>query len=156
MMNVWLRAVSMPDMTPIDASDLTIKDRSSAGNVSEEQLLRGIDSMSEAQLDQLPLGTIQLDANGNILKYNNYEERLARTRKINVVGKNFFTEVAPCTNVQEFFGRFKKGVQARNMHEKFRHHFSFKHNPLDVTITLFYSDITNSIWVFVRPLDPSR
>lgn len=155
-MNAVLPAASMPCMTPIDASDLTVQDSSSTGNVSEEQLLRRVDSMSETQLDQLPLGTIQLDANGNILKYNNYEERLARTRKINVVGKNFFTEVAPCTNVQEFFGRFKKGVQARNMHEKFRYHFSFKHNPLDVTITLFYSDITETIWVFVRPLDSSR
>jgi hypothetical protein len=35
---------------------------------------------------------------------------------------------------------------------KFRYHFALKQNPVDVTATLFYNDITKSTWVFVRPV----
>ena len=111
-----------------------------------------IDEMPEKDIDQLPFGAIQLDTNGRVLKYNDFESRLAGVKKVNAVGKNFFTEVAPCTNVKEFYGRFRTGVDKGVLHEKFRYHFSFKKNPIDVTVTLFYSDITKSIWVFVRPV----
>jgi photoactive yellow protein len=110
------------------------------------------DDMPEAELDKLPFGAIQLDIKGNVLKYNDYESRLANVRKDTALGKNFFTEVAPCTNVKEFYGRFKAGVEKGVLHEKFRYHFSFKKNPMDVTVTLFYSDVTKSVWVFVRPV----
>ncbi len=110
------------------------------------------DEMPEEELDRLPFGAIQLDTTGKILKYNNYESRLAGEEKNTAVGKNFFTEVAPCTNVKEFYGRFKAGVEKKDLHEKFRYHFSFKKNPVDVTVTLFYSDVTKSVWVFVRPV----
>jgi photoactive yellow protein len=110
------------------------------------------DDLPEEELDNLPFGAIQLDTNGNVLKYNDFESRLAGLKKENVIGKNFFTEVAPCTNVKEFYGRFKNGVEKKMLHEKFRYHFAFKRNPIDVTVTLFYSDITRSIWVFVRPV----
>jgi photoactive yellow protein len=109
------------------------------------------DEMGEKELDNLPFGAIQLDPQGKVLKYNDFESRLAGVKKENAIGKNFFTEVAPCTNVQEFYGRFRVGVDKKSLHEKFRYHFSFKRNPVDVTVTLFYSGITNSIWVFVRP-----
>jgi photoactive yellow protein len=110
------------------------------------------DEMREEELDNLPFGAIQLDMSGNVLKYNDFESRLAGLKKENAIGKNFFTEVAPCTNVKEFYGRFKDGVEKKRLHEKFRYHFAFKRNPMDVTVTLFYSDISRSIWVFVRPV----
>ncbi len=109
------------------------------------------DDLPEDQLDRLPFGAIQLDTDGRVLKYNSYESRLAGVQKSNALGKNFFTEVAPCTNVKDFYGRFKAGVEKQTLHEKFRYHFAFKTNPVDVTVTLFYSDITRSVWVFVRP-----
>jgi len=67
------------------------------------------------------------------------------------VGRNFFRDVAPCTDVQDFHGRFKEGVARKQMHVKFRYHFAFKQNPRDVTVTLFYSTQSGSIWVFVQP-----
>jgi photoactive yellow protein len=110
------------------------------------------DKMTEEELDHLPFGAIQLDTDGNILKYNDYESRLAGVSKSDAIGRNFFTEIAPCTNVKEFYGRFKVGVEKKMLHEKFRYHFAFTRNPVDVTVTLFYSGITRSIWVFVRPV----
>ena len=111
-----------------------------------------VDNLSEEELDHLPFGAIQLDTSGLVLRYNSYESSLSRVHKANALGRHFFREVAPCTNVREFYGRFQQGVAEKHLYEKFRYHFAFKHNPMDVTITLFYSELTSSIWVFVRPV----
>ncbi len=110
-----------------------------------------MEAMSEGELDELPFGAIELDAQGKILRFNRYESSLSGVQKSSAVGKHFFTEIAPCTNVKEFYGRFKQGVAAKSLHEKFRYHFAFKQNPRDVTVTLMYSESTKSVWVFVRP-----
>lgn len=111
-----------------------------------------VKDLSEKEFNQLPFGAIQLDKTGRIVRYNDFESRLAGVPKEKAVGKNFFTEVAPCTNVKAFHGRFEEGVKRKSLHEKFRYHFSFRQNPLDVTVTLFYCDITHSVWVFIRPV----
>jgi photoactive yellow protein len=118
-----------------------------------DDLYQRVDHLSPRELDALPHGAIQLDREGKVLQFNQYESSLSRLAPANVVGKNFFREVAPCTNVQEFHGRFVKGVAARQLAEKFRYHFAFKQNPRNVVVSLFYSDKTDSVWVFVRPIE---
>jgi photoactive yellow protein len=120
---------------------------------ARSNLFQSVDSMSEIDLDKLPHGAIQLDTAGTVLKYNAYESQLAHLDKGKAIGKNFFKDVAPCTDVKEFYGRFKQGVAAKKLYAKFRYHFSFKKNPRDMVVTLFYSDITDTVWVFVKPLE---
>jgi len=111
-----------------------------------------VEELPEAEFNGLPFGAIQLDEEGRILRYNDYESQLSGVEQDSAIGKHFFTELAPCTDVKEFHGRFKAGVARKNLNEQFRYHFSFKRNPIDVTVTLFYSELTKSIWVFVRPV----
>jgi photoactive yellow protein len=111
-----------------------------------------IDELPEEEFDRLPFGAIELDEGGRVLRYNEYESRLSGIKKDRAIGKHFFTELVPCTDVQEFYGRFQQGVARKSLHEEFRYHFAFKRHPIDVTITLFYSPLTKSIWVFVRPV----
>jgi photoactive yellow protein len=116
---------------------------------SSQDLLAVADSMSSEELDQLPYGMIQLDASGRILKFNAVESRLASLPQQQQIGKHFFTEVAPCTKVQDFYGRFKEGVLREELDSSFQFHFAFKQNPRDVTVRLFYSRRTKSVWVMV-------
>ena len=125
----------------------------SASSAARHSLASVVDSLSEAELDQLPHGAIQVSIEGRVLKFNAYESQLANLKKESVIGKNFFKQVAPCTDVQEFYGRFREGVRTKNLHENFRYHFAFKQNPRDVTVTLFYSPTTDTVWVFVKPLE---
>jgi photoactive yellow protein len=111
-----------------------------------------MDSLTPLQLDSLPFGVIQLDREGKILQYNHYESQIAGVEPSRAIGKNFFTELAPCTDVQAFHGRFKAGVARAELYETFRYHFPFKKNPRHVTVTLFYSNVTGSTWAFIRPL----
>jgi len=109
-----------------------------------------IQSLGESDLDRLPFGAIRLDREGKILSYNRTEAELSGRRKESVLGKSFFLEVAPCTNVQEFAGRFREGVARGSLHMVFPYVFDFQMEPRNVWVTLFYSNETDTTWVFVR------
>lgn len=119
-------------------------------NLISRAEIERIQSFSEEELDKLPFGTISLDREGKILSFNQTELNLSGRRKDNVVGKNFFTEVAPCTNVQNFAGKFREGVQAGKLHTVFPYVFDYNMDPRNVWVTLFYSNETDTAWVFVR------
>lgn len=70
-----------------------------------------INHVSPEELDALPYGLIVLDASGNVLFYNETESALTGFARERVIGKNFFGEVAPCTRVKEFQGRFEQFVE---------------------------------------------
>jgi photoactive yellow protein len=117
------------------------------------RLLDQVDDLSAAELDALPYGIIQLDVRGVILKYNATESQLARLPQQEQIGKQFFVDVAPCTKVREFYGRFRDGVAAEVLDETFHFHFPFVHGPRDVTVRLFYSKRTRSVWVIISDID---
>ena len=113
--------------------------------------LQKADVLTESELDTLPVGMIQLDREGKILKFNQTESTLARVAKEEAIGKSFFDEVAPCTKVQEFHGKFLEGVQSRNLHTMFNYEFKFRDGRRkDVVISMFYSGSTDTVWVLVQ------
>ena len=109
-----------------------------------------IQSLSEQELDQLPFGAIRLDRDGTILSYNQAEADLSGRKKERVIGKSFFAEVAPCTNVQEFAGRYRQGMEERKLDTTFPYRFRFPNRVVDVEITLILSSDSESAWVFVK------
>jgi photoactive yellow protein len=118
-----------------------------------DDVLDHVDRMTPEELDRLPYGLIQLDAAGRILNYNAVESRLASIAKQDAIGKQFFTEIAPCTRVQEFYGRFKEGVIRESLDTSFHFHFAFKQNPRDVTVRLLYTRRTRTVWVLISDLN---
>jgi photoactive yellow protein len=121
-------------------------------SASASFFVQNVSSMSKQELDSLPYGVIQLDAEGTVLRYNKREAELSSLAQPKVVGKNFFKQVAPCTDIQEFYGRFRDGIVAGKLHCTFRFHFAFKENPRNVTVTLFYNERDKTVWVLVQPL----
>lgn len=114
-------------------------------------LLEQADVLTENELDRLPVGMIQLDREGTVLKFNQTESRLANYEKESALGRNFFDEVAPCTKVQEFHGRFLEGVSRRSLHVSFPYEFQFRDGRRkDVIVSMFYSRSTDTIWVQVQ------
>ena len=115
------------------------------------EVLTRADVLSEDELDTLPVGMIQLDRSGVVLKFNQTESSLARVDKGDAIGKSFFDEVAPCTKVQEFHGRFLEGVESRSLHTVFNYEFKFRDGRRkDVVISMFYSQSTETVWVLVQ------
>ena len=97
---------------------------------------QNIPEIDFATLDLLPYGIIVVDDVGKVLYYNAREEEIANRRREDVLGKNFFTEVAPCTQVQEFHGRFKETVHRAGLVADFHFHFPFPERAREVEITL--------------------
>lgn len=114
-----------------------------------QAVLDRVDQMPSAELDALPFGLIQLDPTGKILKFNKTEAELARINRQRQIGKNFFEDVAPCTRVKEFHGRFVEGVAKQDLYETFGFVFKFAHGDRNVAITLFYAKQTQTVWVLV-------
>ena len=109
-----------------------------------------VDSLNEDEFNALPFGAIKLDIDGRILKYNLYESRLAQRDPQEVIGQNFFTEVAPCTNVQEFAGRYRQGIAEGKLNTTFPYRFLFPNRAINVEITLILNADGESAWVFVK------
>lgn len=57
-----------------------------------------LDGAAADALDQLAFGVIGLTASGDVDLYNATESRLAGLSRDRVVGRHFFTAVAPCMN----------------------------------------------------------
>lgn len=97
-----------------------------------------VSRLSPEELDTLPYGLICLDAQGRVVHYNDTESRMARLPKGKVVGRNFFTDVAPCTRVREFEGQFQDLVRnpSRIRVRSFDFVFRFRHSEQHVTIVM--------------------
>src|SRR5579875_137216 len=103
----------------------------------ETTIDEGIFSMDRAQLDAYPNGVITMDRTGRILRYNLAEARLARRDQASTIGLNFFRDVAPCTAVKDFMGRFQRFAQERESGvERFDFTFRFAWGTQEVGITM--------------------
>ncbi len=105
----------------------------------QDSFLEKIDEMNYEQLDDLPFGVIELDDKGKVIFFSNTESKLTGVQKSDATGKNFFTEVAPCTNNFIFKGSFDKGVQSNQMNYLFPYTFTYRMAPTHVKIHLFRS-----------------
>lgn len=117
-------------------------------NVTAADLSR----MTEEELNALPFGAIKLSPYGTVLSYNETEGRLTGRTPERVLGRNFFLDVAPCTDVQEFRGRFVELAKESeiSIFQEFSFEFPFQ-PPLTVKITLLRDRGDKSIWVLVEP-----
>lgn len=109
-----------------------------------------VDDLDPDDLDDYPFGVIQLDRRGYVLRYNAYEERLARLSREDVIGKSFFFEIAPCTHVRAFYGRFADGLSLGALDVTFGFVFPFAHGTREVEITMWYRESDDTVWVLVR------
>lgn len=110
-------------------------------------------AMTPEQLDALPFGAILLSREGTILRYNEGEGALSGRRPADVIGKNFFTEVAPCTDVRAFHGTFNDLVAHRAINRAFEFVFPFA-TPARVRITMMYEQRADTVWVLVDRVEP--
>jgi photoactive yellow protein len=107
-----------------------------------------------ATLELLPYGVIVVNAEGVVLFYNRREEEIAGKQRAEVLGRNFFTQVAPCTLVQAFHGRFLE-VMAQGLDSaEFHFVFPFVRGPREVQISLhpFIKDGEALCVIFVADL----
>ncbi len=119
-----------------------------------------VDRLDDAELDDLPFGVICLAPDGTILRYNAAEARLARLDRTTVIGRQFFGEVAPCTETPEFRGRFDALTRGEVQEPvvRFDYLFDFKFGAQDVHVEMIAVAGTSRFYLFVnrRHFGPAR
>lgn len=111
-----------------------------------------LSALSAVEIDALPFGYIALAPDGTIRKYNRYEADLARKNPQEVLGRNFFREVAPCTQVQEFEGRFREFASGETADPAltFDFEFRFRHGCQGVRIGFVRSPLGGEVIVTIN------
>ncbi|MDQ2076905.1 photoactive yellow protein [Marinimicrobium sp. ABcell2] len=118
----------------------------------EDNIENALSKMSDSQLDKVAFGAIELDSKGTVLKYNAAEGDITGRKPEEVTGKNFFTQVAPCTDKVEFKGRFDMGVKNGDLNTMFEYVFDYKMQPTKVKVHMKKALTGDTYWVFVKRL----
>jgi photoactive yellow protein len=115
----------------------------------ESSLLSNLDMISRDQANAVNYGVVKVDDAGVIQMYNRWESEMAGFSPATTEGKNFFTQIAVCTNNRLFFGRFKDGVAKGDLDVEFNYTFTYKMRPTNVGIRLYRHKPSRTNWVFV-------
>jgi photoactive yellow protein len=118
-----------------------------------DDVLNEIPSMDAGDLDELDFGAVKVDDEGVVEEYNQYESEMAGVEPDEAKGNNFFTEVAPCTNNQLFYGAFQDGVEEGELDQEMDYTFTYKMDPTNVKIRLYHDQDSETNWVFVKKKD---
>ncbi len=111
-----------------------------------------IDSLAQltrTQADAQAFGVVQVTDEGVVKLYNRWESALAGIAPATAEGRNFFTQVAPCTNNRLVLGKFKEGVQKGALDLEFNYTFTYKMKPTNVALRLYRHAPSATNWVFV-------
>ena len=87
---------------------------------------------------------------GKILDFNQAESDLSGRKRENVLGKNFFTTWRPARTSRSSPASSARGSGTGKLHTVFPYVFDHEMDPRNVWVTLFYSNETDTAWVFVR------
>jgi photoactive yellow protein len=127
-----------------------VETKSLPGQFIPPELAESAGDIDRQTADALAFGAVRVDDTGRIVLYNRYEADLAGIEPPAAEGRNFFTEVAPCTNNALFYGQFKKGVNAGNLNLIFNYTFSYKMRPTNVRVHMLRDPASKANWVFVK------
>jgi photoactive yellow protein len=114
----------------------------------QDGLFEALELIDNEGLDKIGFGIVKMDRKGNILAYNKWESQLAANNQAEVIGKNFFTQIAPCTNnfmVSEKFGLFKD-----QMDETMDYVFTYRIKPTPVRLRLLAKDSSSHQYLAVQ------
>jgi photoactive yellow protein len=106
--------------------------------------------MNEGDLNRLAFGAVEVDRTGKVLKYNATEGAITGRDPKAMIGKNFFTDIAPCTNRPQFKGVFDKGVREDNLNTLFEYVFDHQMKATRVKVHMKRAINGGSYWIFVK------
>ena len=122
-----------------------------AQSVTEEQLL----AMKPEDYDRLTFGIIELDLAGDVVGFNAVEQRLARMSEAETLGRNFWTDVAPCTD-NDKFRALVDGLLDRDDKDEVRFEYVFQFAWGERRVRIRALRVRERRWLFVTPLGRTR
>ena len=104
------------------------------------------------RIERLPFGAILVDRVGKVLQYNQAEAMISGRAPNDVLGKNFFNDIAPCSKGHAFQSKFQAGLAAGQVNTLFEYTFDYKMAPTKVRVHLKSNNVNEGVWVFIKRL----
>ena len=115
----------------------------------DPDLARKAEALEESLLDRLPFGAIRLDEQGVVRVYSGAERRLSGSGNRERLGHDFFTEIAPCMNTEEFRGRIDRARAAGRLDLEFGYVGGFADGERELAVRI-QSASDGGVWIFMR------
>lgn len=115
-------------------------------NYDDDDLVTMLDAGDAKTLDDAAFGIIVMNETGFVQSYNRYESALSGLSSDFVVGKHFFTAVAPCTNNFLVAQRFEDETPLDAVLD---YVFTLKMRPTKVKLRLLKSAVTRRHYLLV-------
>ncbi|MGK0407613.1 MAG: photoactive yellow protein [Roseivirga sp.] len=112
------------------------------------ELFQLLEDFDNQDFDNFNFGIIKMNKQGDIQAYNKYEADLAANDQQQVLGKNFFTQIAPCTN--NFLVAEKYSNLTEELDETLDYIFTYRMRPTAVTLRLLSNSISTNQYLIVR------
>lgn len=98
------------------------------------------------EIDQFDFGVVEMNHQGKVLRYNATESRYSGLAADRVVGRHFFTEVAPCSNNRKVAHRFNEPA----LDETIAYTFALRMKPIPVTLRMIKTPGSATMYLLVR------
>ena len=111
--------------------------RAGTGPFAGPGLLDTLESASLDVIDDFGFGLIVMDRDGRVLGYNQAESKLSGLPAADVIGRNFFVEIGPCTNNYLVAQRYQDSAsQETSLDEQLDYVFTYRMAPTPVRLRL--------------------
>ncbi|MEC5217341.1 photoactive yellow protein [Actimicrobium sp. GrIS 1.19] len=111
-----------------------------------------LDKASDGDIDRLDFGAVEVDRSGVVVKCNATEGALVGCDPALAIGKNFFTDVAPCTATPAFKGVFETGVRDNSLNTMFEFLLDCGRASTRVKVHMKKALGGETCWIFLKPL----
>ena len=115
-----------------------------------------LDVLAPDAIDRLDQGVIGLDAAGAIVAFSEGASAISGLSRDAVLGRNYFRDVMPGTNVPSFRGRFLAGARRGALDESFDYVFGRLPQPLRARVHMRHGTIAAGApvtWLTIDPLE---
>lgn len=110
-------------------------------------LVEQVERLSREEIDALPFGVIQLDASGHVLLYSRREAEQSGYGQDIDPGTPFFTQIAPCMNTPQFWGRIQRAMAHRDFDIEMIHVGDFADRRRRLRVRALPSS-SGGVWLF--------
>jgi photoactive yellow protein len=127
----------MPFMDVDAGQELSTDALAGAGQFADPGLLDTLEATPLDGIDAFGFGLIVMDRDGRVTGYNRAESQLSGLPADQVVGRNFFVEVGPCTNNYLIAQRYHdSGGPDQELDEALDYVFTYRMAPTPVRLRL--------------------
>ena len=116
-------------------------------NFDDPDILLRLDRLAPGELDELDFGVVSMNGDHRVVHYNRWESHFSGLPPQNVIDRNFFESVAPCTNNYLVSQRFHDEA---SLDQTIDYVFTVKMKPTPVRLRLLQDPGCRSCYLLVQ------